>query len=128
MPTSSISWTVAWNPFDAQAHRLARGHFDVEVVIPGIPVLPPTVERLLAVDEQLEVVADVELEAVHAAHVRHHRALPHHRLAFDILRLGARARYLLRIEQLLRPIRQVLDVLIVDIVLDALQPLLAVDE
>src|SRR4051794_15928730 len=50
-------------PLDADLVRLGV-KLDVEIVVEGVPVLPPPVERLVAVDEHLRITGRVESEAV----------------------------------------------------------------
>ena len=40
------------------------GELQIKIMVPGIPVLPPTIERLTAIDENLEIARAVQAEAV----------------------------------------------------------------
>ena len=42
-------------PLDADVDRLPGGELGVEIVVEGVPVLPPAVEDFLAVDEDLGI-------------------------------------------------------------------------
>ena len=63
-------------PFDPDVDGLARGHRQIEVMIPGVPVLPPAVENQLPVRVELEIARCVELELVKAALLRRQRGAP----------------------------------------------------
>ena len=47
--------TLVRPPFDAQLDRLARGQRQLEVVVPGIPVLPPALEHFCSVGINLNI-------------------------------------------------------------------------
>ena len=118
--------TVLRNPVDPDVDGLAGLHRHVEVLIPGGPVLPPAIEHQLAVDVHLEIAAAVELELVVAGLRRFDAAFPGHGLVRQDVgrRPGGR---LFPDEQFLRPVEAVADVLVVDVLLDALELELAVD-
>ena len=78
-------------PLDPHRDALALGHRQVEVRVPGIPVLAPAVEHFLAVRKHLEIARAVELELVHAADVGRHVAGPHNLLRLDRVTRGVLA-------------------------------------
>src|SRR3546814_6873331 len=54
-------------PFDADRDRLARGHRQLDIVEPRVPVLAPAVEHQFAVGIEFEIARRVEPEFVDAA-------------------------------------------------------------
>ena len=107
-------------PFDADLVLLARRQGGAEVVVPGVPVLPPAVDDQLAIDKDLGVVAGIELEGVSAGLVGLDLAFPDD-LLVPHRRLGR------RIDGFCRPARQVLQEAIVDVLLDPADLQLAAD-
>ena len=91
-----------------------------EILVPGGPVLPPAIQHQLVVDEHLEVAAAIELELVLTGERRLHRAFPGHSLVGKDVRWRTGGRFL-RHQQFLRPVETVADVLVVDVLLDALE-------
>src|SRR5947209_7192929 len=63
-------------PLDPDLVRLSRGKLQVEIVIPGVPILPPAVEHFAAVDEHFSVARGIEAEAVQPASAWDDRAGP----------------------------------------------------
>src|SRR5436305_9401284 len=63
-------------PFDPKMVRLSRGKLQIEIVIPGVPVLTPAVEHFAAIDEHFRVARGIEAEAVQPARAWDDRAGP----------------------------------------------------
>ncbi len=57
-------------PLDADVGGAAGGELEVEIVVPGVPVLAPALQHLAAVDEHLRIMGRIEPEAVEAARLR----------------------------------------------------------
>jgi len=117
---------VLRNPFDSHIDRLASLHHHVEVLVPGGPVLPPTIQHQLAADVHLEIAAAVELELVQSGKRGLDAAFPGDGLVWKDVGRRAGGR-LFRHQQFLRPVEAVADVLVVDVLLDALEFELAFD-
>src|SRR5690606_33483882 len=115
------------NPLELEPDRRARLHRHFDIVIPRVPVLPPAIEHQLAVEVHLEVAARVHAKLVYAVLRAFERSFPGHRLVVQDVRRGT-GRGLLCLERFLRPREAVANVLVVDVLLDALQLQLAVDE
>ena len=108
--------TLVGLPLDAQLDRLALDKIQLEVVVPGVPVLPPAAEHFLVVGEDLCVARRVEAELVRAAGLRVEAAGPDdalglHRVAGGVLAGGGGDGLRFR---LLGPARLIADVLVVD--------------
>ncbi len=103
-------------PLDAHVGGLPGGQRQVEIMVPGIPVLPPAVEHFLPVDEHLHIARRIEPELVIAGGRRVDGAGPFDELLADDIacRVLARGRGgRLRLGRL-RPFRLIVDVLVID--------------
>src|SRR5690606_36823183 len=77
-------------PLDAQVDGFAFGQLELEVVVPGVPVLPPAAEHFLPVGEDFGVARGVEAELVGAAFLRREAAGPYHALGLHCVAGGVR--------------------------------------
>ena len=103
-------------PIDFKLHRLPGCQLELEIVIPGVPVLAPAIEHFLAICSHSDIAGGIEPELVSAADLGRKRAGPDdplrlHRISGRIL---PRCRRFDCSGRFHRPARLIPDVLIID--------------